>query len=600
MEQIVTDKKKKRIAGVKISVLVMIAVIIAALIGVAKTNGLITKAINQKLQEQSTAMQAGSFSYGGIDVNLWKATAIVKDLRYVSDSSGVKNTKLSGFEIGVRETEFYFLEYWSLLKNKKLVVHSVTLNDIESVLKIDDSRPVIPKDSTDTGTMDVYKTVLEFVATINVSKVNINNASLVVDNIGNSFHFQLDSTYLNVTNLGYDIAKGKVSYNDSIYAFSVKNIKMIHPDGKYRMEVAGVHSANAGPLIIDNISHKCLIDKEKLAVVNGKIPVVWSNLTINKIKTSNVNIIRSILNEDVNLESVSLSGGFVDLYKDDTYPPVKVSRPIQVSLAKLMVPLNVKRVNVSLDKFWFTEKLANAPAATLKMNNVKASVRDVNNVDYKDIVAKVSCSMDSRGGYMTMDLRLHKNEQSTWDFKFGMTDGKFGAFNDFLGNLAGVRVSGDLEKVEAVYSGDTLKSKGTFVLLYKNLEAEVIKGKSPFDILNKTSKAVNGLIKVIVPHSNPLKPGAAPKEYKVSAKRDLYKPYFVYIMGGVFNGLEETLLAPFFLAKEVKEDSALKKERKSSYEERKEVRKEKRQERKENRQERKEKRKERKEAKRSE
>lgn len=571
MEKTVKDKQKKRKTGVKISVLVVIIVIIAALIGVAKTNGLITKTINQKLQEQSAALQAGSFSYGGIDVNLWKATAIVKDLKYVSDSSGVKNTKLSGFEIGIRETEFYFLEYWSLLKNKKLIVHSVTLNDIESSLEIDDSRPVIPKDSTDTGAMDVYKTVLEFVATINVSKVNINNASLVVDNIGNSFHFQLDSTYLSVANLGYDLANGEVSYNDSIYAFSVKNIKMIHPDGKYRMEVGSVKSMNAGPLTIENITHKCLVQKEKLAEVNGKIPAVWSNLKINKIETSKVNILRSILNEYVKLESVSISGGFADLYKDDTYPPFKVSRPIQCSLAKLQIPLNVKKLDVYLDKFLFTEKLPNIPAATLEMHKIKASVHDVNNTDYRDIVAKVSCAMANRGGFMTMDLRLHKNEQSTWDFKFGVTDGKFGAFNDFLGNLAGVKVSGDLEKVEAVYSGDTLKSKGTFVMLYKNLEAEVIKGKSPFDILNKTSKAVNGLIKVIVPHSNPLKPGAAPKEYKVSAKRDLYKPYFVYIMGGVFNGLEETLLAPFFIAKEVKDKKTL--------DEKRQERKEKRQER---------------------
>lgn len=591
MEQTAKKENKHSKRRIRVSVIIVLVVIVCVLIAIAKANGIITKAINEKLQEQSQAMKAGSFSYGDIDINLWRATAKVKGLKYVSDSSGVKNTKLSNFEIEIKETEFYFLEYWSLLKNKKLLVHSVTINDLESSLKIDDTRPVIPRDTNATNSVDVYKTVLKFIASINVSKVNINNASLIVDNIGNPFHIECDSTYISVSNLGYDIASGKMEYNDSIYSFSVKHIKMIHPDGKYRMEVAGVHSANAGPLVIDTISHKCLVDKEKLAVVNGKIPVVWSNLKINKIETSNVNILRSIINENVKLETLSLSGGFVDLYKDDTYPPFKVSRPIQISLAKLMVPLNVKRVNVSLDRFWFTEKLATAPAATLKMNNVKASVHDVNNVDYKDIVAKVSCSMSNRGGYMTMNLRLHKNEQSTWDFKFTVANGKFGAFNDFLGKIAGVKVSGNLQRVEAVYSGDTLTSSGTFVMTYDNLEAQVIKGTSPIEFLNKNSKSVNGLIKVIVPHSNPLKPGTAPKKYKVKAKRDLYKPYFVYIMGGVFDGLKETMLAPFFLAKEVKEKKALSEE-KSVVDEKKTL--------KEKIQERKEKRQERKEAKRSE
>ena len=130
-----------------------------------------------------------------------------------------------------------------------------------------------------------------------------------------------------------------------------------------------------------------------------------------------------------------------------------------------------------------------------------------------------------------------------------------------LGNIAGVKVSGNLHKVEAVYSGDTLTSHGRFVMEYDNLEAEVLKGKSPIEFLNKNSKSVNGLIKVIVPHSNPLKPGAAPKVYKVKAKRDLNKPYFVYIMGGVFDGLKETMLAPFFLHKEIKEDRTAARER---------------------------------------
>jgi hypothetical protein len=185
------------------------------------------------------------------------------------------------------------------------------------------------------------------------------------------------------------------------------------------------------------------------------------------------------------------------------------------------------------------------------MNNLNLYMHRISNIDRRDMVALMSTSLDGGGGFMTLNLRLLKDEQSTWRCRVFIENSKMSAFNPFIEKLSGANVSGNLKRLEGYFTGDTLNAKGEFVMEYDNLDAKVLKGKSPIPQLNKYANTINGIIKLMLPRSNPSKPGQAPKAFKVDAKRNLYKPYFVYILSPMFCGIKETMLQGLFLAKEI-------------------------------------------------
>lgn len=549
-----TPKKvhKKRGWIVAASVVTVVAVAIFLLVSYASK--MLSSVVKDRLQAQSESMN-GTFTYGDLDVNLWRASVYVTDLDYKLDTTGIKPNGIAGYEISIRKAEFVFLRYWSYLLKKKLDINRVVLHDIASDMTIYDMPPKqneeAHKDTLAGGSIAVSQKLLEFVAAINVDRVAINNASFKLKSITSKLDLSVDSLFLDVENLGYDFSSNKLHYNDSVYVCSLRNLYFVQPDGKYTLTVKSFDTKNAKEIKVSNIHHVCNVPKEELAVVNGKVPAVWSDVSIKSLKTSKVNIVRSVVEGYVKLDSVNIDGGYASIYKDDTYPPVKVQRPFQLLLAKVTIPLDVRTVNVALDRFSYTQKSNGFPASSLGMNNLNLYMHRISNIDRRDMVALMSTSLDGGGGFMTLNLRLLKDEQSTWRCRVFIENSKMSAFNPFIEKLSGANVSGNLKRLEGYFTGDTLYAKGEFVMEYDNLDAKILKGESPIPQLNKYANTINGIIKLMLPRSNPSKPGQAPKAFKVDAKRNLYKPYFVYILSPMFCGIKETMLQGLFLAKEI-------------------------------------------------
>lgn len=551
-----TPKKrhKKRNWLIPLSIVAVIAVVIFLLGSYASK--MLSSVVKDRLQAQSESMH-GTFTYGELDVNLWRAAVNVTDLNYKLDTTGIKPNGIAGYEIGIRRAEFVFLRYWTYLLKKNVDINRVALYDITSDMSIYDMPPAqkhedeASKDTLTSGTIAVSQKLLEFVAAINVEKVSVNNASFKLKSITSKLDLSVDSLFLDVENLGYDFSDNKLHYNDSVYICSLRNLYFVQPDGKYTLTVKSFDTKNAGEIKISGVHHVCNVPKEELAEVNGKIPAVWSDVSINSLKTSKVNIVRSVVEGYVKLDSVNIAGGYASIYKDDTYPPVKVQRPFQPLLAKVTIPLDVRTVNVALDKFSYTQKSKGFPASSLGMNNLSLYMHRISNIDKRDMVALMSTSLDGGGGYMTINLRLLKDDESTWRCRVFIENSKMSAFNPFIEKLSGANVSGNLKRLEGYFTGDTLNAKGEFVMEYDSLDAKILKGKSPIPQLNKYANTINGIIKLMLPRSNPSKPDQAPKAFKVDAKRNLYKPYFVYIISPMFCGIEETMLQGLFLAKEI-------------------------------------------------
>lgn len=548
-------KNKKTKWWVTLGVLVLVSGLLFA--GVEYANDLLTEMVNNQLTEQVKAMDNVSVSYESIKVDLWHGSAYVSNLRYCSNHDNVLEDSLPGFIVESKMTQFQFLSYLSYVRNKEVKIGKVVANDVSAIANYASHKDTIPVAGGDTVNattkMDISKSVLKYLVSINVRNVAINNGSLRFRDINSPLEADCDSLYLNVKNIGYDFSRDSIFYNDSVYYCSIKNIKFVQPDGKYTLTVDELYSKNTENLTIKGIRHTCNVPKERLAVVNGKVPAIWSDLNIDEVQTSRVNIVRSVINENINIDSVTVTGGSVDLYQDMTYPYTTVQRPFQAMLKKVNMPIDVKKVKLRLDKFNYTYTSGIFPPSTIRMNNIDASVIRISNTDLRDLVVLLKCSINGGGGYMVMNMRLLKDDICSWRERIILENANLKAFNGFLGTMAGAEVKGRVRKMECYAKGDSASAGGTFVMEYSGLEAKIIKGKSPIKQLNENSKALNGLVKIILPPANPAKPGDKPKAYRVKGKRDLYKPYMIYMLSPMFNGLQETLLAPFYLHKEIKE-----------------------------------------------
>lgn len=557
------DKRvfKKRWVIPVVSILVTLVVVGVALICVSNV---LSDVVNSTLREQTERID-GSFTYDDIDINLWKASANVSGLKYVSDTTGVLSDSLPGYEINVKKAEFKFLRYISYLISKDVKIGEVSLSDINARINIVTKRTEDAQKLQSTGSAVAQGTdsiadeespsivmsqkLLEFVATINVNQVKVENASLKLNAIDSDMRLSFDNLYLDVENLGYDFSKSKLTYNDSIYYCALKNLYFKQPDGKYTLTVGAFNTKDAGSVNIERLHHICNVPKERLAIVNGKVPAVWSDICVHNISTSDVNLVRSIIDGYVKLDNVDISGGYLNIYKDDTYPPVKVQRPLQIILEEVVIPLEINRVNVSLDRLNFTEKLPKAPAASIGMNTVALEAHYINNTNKSDIVALLKASMNNGGGFLTLNLRLLKDKDYTWRARLFFENAKMEAFNPFVEQIVGANVTGRVKRLEAYYVGDTLTASGDFLMQYDNLDAKIIKGKSPIEELNKHANTINGIVKLVIPHSNPMNPGDTPKAFKVMGERELYKPYFLFFLSPLFDGLKVTVLAPFYLSR---------------------------------------------------
>lgn len=565
-------QKRKYLPVVIISVIAIVVVL-----GIYFANNLLAAMVNEQLGTQMKTLKTVSISYEDIDVNIWRGSAFVKNLRYCSTPDNELGDSVPGYVVEAKLAQFQFVSYLSYIRNKDVKVGKVRVMDVSAKVNYSESAaknglqdtlnvkaPVLVA-GTDTvavekidtvsapASLDISQSILDFVASINVRRVEIHNASLDFKDLNGPLRASCDSMYLNVRSLGYDFATKQISYNDSIYEFSVKNVYFVQPDGKYTLNVGSIFSKNTKGVIIKNVHHVCNVPKEKLAIVNGKIPVVWTDMKIKELKTSKINIVKTALDKNIVLDSVNINGGSVILYQDKTYPPVVVQRPFQAMLAKLDIPLDIRKVHVKLDRFHYTLKTDKTPPASLSMNNMDLMIRRISNHDPRDIVALAKCSLDGGGGYMTMNIRLLKDPICTWRMRIIAENANLAAYNPFLGSIAGAHVGGKLKRLECYSIGDSLNASGEFCMQYSDLEAKIIKGQSPIKALNDNSKAINGIVKILIPKSNPKKEGEKPKAYRVKGERKLMAPYFVYMMSPMFDGLKETLLAPFYLNKEIKE-----------------------------------------------
>jgi hypothetical protein len=94
-------------------------------------------------------------------------------------------------------------------------------------------------------------------------------------------------------------------------------------------------------------------------------------------------------------------------------------------------------------------------------------------------------------------------------------------------------------------------------MLYHGLEVEVHKEDNvPFKFVTQNANTISHIGNKLLPKSNPKKPGEAPREYNVQAKRNPWKPVALYFFMPTIDGAIKTFLPGLFLSQKIKQPKA--------------------------------------------
>ena len=136
---------------------------------------------------------------------------------------------------------------------------------------------------------------------------------------------------------------------------------------------------------------------------------------------------------------------------------------------------------------------------------------------------------------LKMENSLSKNDNNMfWEGYIGSF--KFHTLDKVLYPILGLKIlSGELNKIDFKFESDDIQSKGEMIMLYKNLNASILKSNKSSEN-HFLSSIANGLIH----NSNPNKRGKI-KIVRMNFKRDEFKGLGSYLWKTIQNGIINTI-----------------------------------------------------------
>ena len=377
-----------------------------------------------------------------------------------------------------------------------------------------------------------------------------------------------------------------MTYCDSLYALSVSKFVYTSADSLYRLDVASIETENAGGLLLKGVHGRNTTKKTHLAASKGKVPVTWSDFSAKTLHTSPVNIIRTVLQKSILIDSVFIDGDRLTSFRDARYLPKKAFPMPQESILKIPIPVRIGSIDIRLTYYNMEIKRPEGSAGLLSLHDMGLKISNFSNEPDHTIVFHITPRMGKGHGAATLHMKNDSN--SSFSFSGSVKNVNISDFGSLLMPLFGVSASGNIQSLQTSFSGNRFSTKGDFCLLYDNLKLEIDQEKTPIAFLAKHGKAVDLLEGGLIHRQNPRKLKKEPFKCTIAANRDPMKNYGAYIVSTLLNGVEQTVLNSLAYKEAQKRKDRKKKENLiQRIKEKKEERKEERLERKEERQERK-------------
>lgn len=534
--------------GVKITLIVLAVLLTIGIIVFVSADVMISRFATKEVNKALASLPAGEASCGNIIVRVFSGTASVNDIQWTYRGEPIiqkRDTLYPGSRIAIDRIDIGRI-FYSMLFKKQVLIHDIRIVRPEVELWMDEEHPElcfpqIPKDSTaDSAAFPLRRAEL--------MHLHIKHASMALHSLSTKLDVAADSLSLSVHHLAYDSV---FSYCDSVYRLQLAHAKVITPDGRMLIETRNLEHSDQGPLTLGATHIGNTMPKLGLGNIVRE-PVTWIDLFVDRVETSPFNPVRKALAQDLTLDKIEAEVRLMDVFRDERYKPRSICDMPQTIMRAIPVVFDIRHVEASVKKINIAFASTNKNIGKLSFSGIKASVANVTNRKGATLRAKGNCRVgagEASGGFvMTMD------KHCSWGLDMHARQINTSILDHFIRPLVGMTSECMIDKLSVHYTGDDVKADGVFEMLYHGFQVKVHKEDDiPYKIITKNANTFNTLGNSLLPKSNPSSVDTRPRAYKITWKRDEWKPVPLYLFGPCIDGIKKTMLPGLYVHLQTKE-----------------------------------------------
>ena len=493
-------------------------------------------------------------SVGKIYLNLISGSAVVKDICFSTHDLSLEDTISGphdpGLALHVPTLRVWNIRYWELFREHRLVILKISIENPCIRVYIDEEHPetllpTLPKDTT-------LAKANQWLKSVSVGSFNLDDGCAHLQSTHSPLSVKVDSLDFETKDLAYCTEDSTFLYNDSVYALYINALSVRTPDGQLAIETHALQTRNQGAVSLGYTRLRNLLSPKQLAD-KAKEPTTWIDLELNAISTSPLNPLRKALAKDYKLDSIHVDVKRLHVCRDERYKPKTPFEIPQDFLRKIPVPFRIKNVHALARRVDIEMATTDINCGKLHVRDIRAVMSNVTNQAGATWYNHVKAPFGKKGK-IEASYTMYFNKAASFDVKIDAKDVETEDLNSFIRPLIGITSEFHIDHLNTRYKGDRNFAKGEFCMEYHGLKVKVHKeDKVPYEIITKHADMFTGLANSLASHSNPSSVDPAPRRYEVEWKRDIWKPYPLYVFGPCIDGVKKTMLPGLYVHKQVYE-----------------------------------------------
>jgi len=353
----------------------------------------------------------------------------------------------------------------------------------------------------------------------------------------------LEKLSIEINDFSITNSTDKFNYNYESFLIKLQKPSFITKDKLYSVTSKSITIDELNKtLSLDNININPLLSKKDFAN-KYKYQKLRPEISLDRVKLVNINYRNLFDYNDFIADSLIISKGEINLYKDNRKPFNKSKFPnyLAKQIFNIKLPLKIDIVEASDIDIHFSAKQPNNILSEIEIQIDDAKLENVQNIklDQKlglNAIGKIQNSVP-------FDVHLlFDYSKDVFNYSGNIYKSNLSSLQKPIRSFIPVEIrSGIINNMKFSGHASRTTSKGKMVFLYNNLNIEIqsnnkVKKKGFQNLLLST--AAN----TIMLSNNPVHKGAPPRKVKFEVARDMNRGFINILIKSVLSGMKESLL----------------------------------------------------------
>ena len=353
----------------------------------------------------------------------------------------------------------------------------------------------------------------------------------------------LEKLTIEINDLSISNTVDKFNYNYESFL-----IKLYKPSFETKDKIYSIASNSitidelSKTLSIDNVSIMPLLSKNDFAN-NYKYQKLRPEIKLDKVKLVNIDYRNLFDYSDFVADSLLISGGEIDLYKDNRKPFNKYKFPnyLAKQIFSIKLPINIETVKANDIDIHFSAKQPNNLLSKINIDIDDALLNNVQNMKSNQKLELKAKGKVQHSVPFDIDI-LFDYSKDVFSFNGNIYKSDLSTLSKPIRSFIPVEIrSGIIKSMKFNGHASRTTSKGNMVFLYNDLNIEIQSN-------NKTKKKgfqnllLSTAANTIMLSNNPAHAGAPPRKVKFEVARDMNRGFVNILIKSLLSGMKESLL----------------------------------------------------------